>query len=104
MIVVFAVTVADQHAQHALLIWQQYRGGLHIYQPLHLANDLAYHGARFKRPHYGVRRFEQRAQLAEFLQPVAFQAYQRTRQVADLVVTRSERGCMRRDRLLRGRQ
>src|SRR5215472_2099339 len=58
----------------------------------------------FKRSNHRVRRFKQGAQFAEFFQPIALQAYKRTCQATDLVVTRGEYGCMYRNRLLRGRQ
>ena len=97
MIIVFAMAVTGQHAQHALLVGQEHRSGLHIHQPSHLAHDLSHDGVRVKRPDYSVRGFEQRAQLAKFFQPVELQAYERACQVTNLVITTREHGSMYRD-------
>ena len=87
-----------------MLVWQEHRGGLHIHQPSHLAHDLSHHGAWLKRPDHGIRRFQQRAQLAEFFQPIALETDERTRQVADLVETCGEHRRIFWDGLFRGRQ
>src|SRR6266702_4656143 len=98
------MAVANQHAQDTQLVWQKHCCRLNVHQPPCLANNLSYYGARLKRPDHGVRRFQQCAQLAEFFQPVALETDERTCQIADLVVTRSEHGRIYRDCLLGGRQ
>src|SRR5438067_5327044 len=99
-----AETGAFQYVQYTLLIWQEHCSRLHIHQPSHFVNDLSDHSMRFKRSDHGVRRFQQRAQLAEFFQPVALETDERTCQVTNLVITRGERGRIYRDGLLGGWQ
>src|SRR5437868_10802394 len=100
MVIMFAEAGAFQYVQYTLLIWQEHCSRLHIHQPSHFVNDLSDHCMRFKRSDHGVRRFQERSQLAEFFQPVALKTDKRTCQVTNLVITHSERGRISWDELL----
>src|SRR5450759_3501202 len=48
LVIAFTMAVANLHAQHSLLVWEEHTCSLHINQPLHLANDLSYYSMWFK--------------------------------------------------------